>query len=159
MHERIRVNDLTTLFVCPGDRWGTIERRALQDCNFFRDMGGNPILFCLKDSFIDIEAEEYDLPRIYLQSRRVRKFFDIKFIMNIRSILKENRFDIIHCYNLSYVWTISFLLMANTRVPLLLSFNSFLKTKLKTIWQKCLQLFPLKKLRLRLWPHLPPCRF
>jgi len=138
MRERIRVNDLTTLFVCPSDNWGTLERRALQDCNFFRDMGGNPILFCLKDSCIDLEAEEYDLPRIYLKSRRIKRFIDLKFVRDIRNILKENRFDIVHCYNLSYVWTISFLLMTNTKVPLLLTFNSFLKSKSKTIWQKWL---------------------
>jgi glycosyltransferase involved in cell wall biosynthesis len=138
MRERIKVTDLTTLFVCPSDNFGTLERRAIADSVFFRDIGGNSIIFCLKDSYIDHEAKLQDIPTIYYTGKKVNKFFDLSYLLDMRKILIENRFDIIHCYNLNYVWNICFLLMANPKVPLFLTFNSFIEKAYKNIIQKWL---------------------
>ena len=77
MRERVKVSDLTTLFVCPSRNWGTIERRAIADSVFFRDLGGNSIIFCVKDSYIDFEAQLQDISTIYYTGTKVNKFFDL----------------------------------------------------------------------------------
>ena len=138
MKERVRVSDLTTLFICPSNEWRTLERKALADCLYLRDSGGNPILFCLKNSIIDREAEKFDLPRIYYTGQRLKRLFDLRYIRDMRKILRENRFDIVHCYSLDFIWGVCFLLMSNPKVPLLLTFNHFLEHAQKSLWQKWL---------------------
>lgn len=138
MRERVTVSDLTTLFVCPSRRWGTIERRAIADSVFFRDLGGNSIIFCVKDSYIDFEAQLQDISTIYYTGSKVNEFFDLSYLIDIRNLLNERRFDIIHCYELSYVWKISFFLMSNPQIPLFLSFNSFLNKSYKNFVQRWL---------------------
>lgn len=138
MKERIHVNDLTTLFICPSREWRTLERKALADCLYLRDCGGNPILFCLKNSMLDREAERLDLPRIYYTGRKLNRFFDVRYIRDMKKILRENRFDIVHCYNLDFIWGVCFVLFSNPKVPLLLTFNHFLDAAQKSLWQRWL---------------------
>lgn len=138
MREKIKVSDLTTLHVCPSSNWGTLERRAIADSVFFRDFGGNSIIFCLKNSYIDYEAKLQDIPTIYYTGKKVNKFLDLSYLMDIRNILKENRFDIIHCYDLNYIWNISLMLLANPKIPLFLSFNNFLDKSYKGFLEKWL---------------------
>lgn len=138
MRQKIKVSDLTTLFVCPSAEWGTLERRAIADSVYFRDIGGNSIIFCLKGSYIDIEAQRQDISIIYYTGKRVNPFFDLSYLLDMRKILQENRFNIIHCYSLDYVWKLSFLLMANSKVPLFLTLNSLLAQTNKNILQRWL---------------------
>ncbi|MBC76242.1 MAG: hypothetical protein CME64_09520 [Halobacteriovoraceae bacterium] len=138
MKERVHVNDLTTLFICPSTEWRTLERKAIADCLYLRDSGGNPILFCVKGSYVDREAEKRDLPRIYYTGQKLDRLFDLRYIRDMRKILKENRFDIVHCYNLDFIWGLCFVLLSNPKVPLLLTFNHFLNYTQKSLWQRWL---------------------
>lgn len=138
MKERVRVNDLTTLFICPSRGWRTLERKALADCLYLRDCGGNPILFCLKNSALDKEAEKHDLQRIYYTGQKLSRLFDLRYALDMKKILKENRFDIVHCYNLDFIWGVCFVLLSNPKVPLLLTFNHFLDSEQKSLWQRWL---------------------
>ena len=126
MKERVHVNDLTTLFICPSTEWRTLERKAIADCLYLRDSGGNPILFCVKGSYVDREADKKDLPRIYYTGQKLDRLFDLRYIRDMSKILKENRSDIVHCYNLDFIWGLCFVLLSNPKVPLLLTFNHFL---------------------------------
>ncbi len=128
MKDRVRVSDLTTLFICPSLEWRTLERKAISDCLYMRDCGGNPILFCIKGSMVDLEAERLDLQRIYYTGQQLNRFFDFRYVRDMKKFLKENRFDIVHCYSLDFIWGVCFILMSNPKVPLLLTFNHFLKT-------------------------------
>ncbi|MCO4754079.1 MAG: glycosyltransferase [Bacteriovoracaceae bacterium] len=138
MKERVHVNDLTTLFICPTKKWRTLERKAIADCLYLRDCGGNPILFCVKGTYVDREAEKRDLPRIYYTGQKLDRLFDLRYIRDMRKILNENRFDIVHCYNLDFIWGLCFVLMSNPKVPLLLTFNRFLNFTQKSLWQRWL---------------------
>ena len=138
MKERVHVNDLTTLFICPSTEWRTLERKAIADCLYLRDSGGNPILFCVKGSYVDREADKKDLPRIYYTGQKLDRLFDLRYIRDMSKILKENRFDIVHCYNLDFIWGLCFVLLSNPKVPLLLTFNHFLNYTQKSLWQRWL---------------------
>lgn len=125
MRERFKAKNLTTLFICPSRQWGSIERKAIADAVFYRDIGGNSIIFCIKDSYIDQEAKIQDIPVLYYAGKKVGRIFDFSYYLNIRQILKEERFDIIHCYSLDFVWTVGILLMSKPRIPLFLTFSRY----------------------------------
>ncbi|MEX0799114.1 MAG: glycosyltransferase, partial [Bacteriovoracaceae bacterium] len=135
---RVHVNDLTTLFICPSRDWKTLERKAIADCVYLRDSGGNPVLFCVKNSMLDQEAEKHDLPRIYYTGQKLKRLFDLRYVRDMRKILRENRFDIVHCYNLDFIWGLCFVLLSNRKIPLLLTFNHFLDYTQKSLWQRWL---------------------
>jgi len=43
MREKVRLSDLSVLFICLSDDWGTTERRCLSDADYFRNIGrGGP---------------------------------------------------------------------------------------------------------------------
>ena len=123
MREKIILQDFTVLLVCPSHKWSTIERRAIFDSTYLRNIGGNPVLLCLKGSQIDIEAEREDIPRIYLAKGKRKKKMGLKSIFDIKNVLDEGRFDIVHCYNLQSVWLTSFILKSNQKVALFFTLN------------------------------------
>jgi glycosyltransferase involved in cell wall biosynthesis len=138
MRERVLFSDLSTLYICPSQRWGTLERKALNDCLIQRDFGGNPVLFCLKDSKLDEEAKKWDITTIYYTGNKVRSFFDLTYYLNLKKILKTINFDVIHCYSLNYIWEACFLLMTKPQIPLLFTFNDYLNDAYKNYFQRWL---------------------
>src|SRR5690606_12393439 len=103
MREKIWLSDLSILFICPSLKWGTLERRCLLDSIFIRDSGGNPIIYCMKGSHLDKEAELQDIPRVYFSGREVKDFIDWSYFSDIKGLIKNNHFDLIHCYSLRYI--------------------------------------------------------
>lgn len=127
MRDKVRANDLSVLFICPSDEWGTLERRVINDCHYLRDIGGSPVLYCTKGSPIDREAQKLSLPRQFYKGKKVNRIFDLTYFIDIKKVIKENKFDIVHCFSLDYVWTLCFLLMTQPQLPLFLTFNRFLE--------------------------------
>lgn len=138
MRQRVLFSDLTTLYVCPTKRWGTLERKALSDCLIQRDFGGNPIIFCIKGSKLHSEALKWDIRTIHYTGKRVNRLIDIRYFLDVRKIFRQNNFDVVHCYDLDFLWVISLLLLARPEIPLLLTFNSYLYTAQREFWQKWL---------------------
>lgn len=138
MRERVRANDLSILFICPSDEWGTLERRVINDCHYLRDIGGSPVLYCIKGSPIDKAAQKFSLPRQFYKGKRVNKIFDLTYFIDLRRVLNENKFDLIHCFSMDYVWTVCFLLMTKPQLPLILTFNRFLKKSYNSFVEKWL---------------------
>lgn len=126
MQERFHLSDLSILFICPSKKWGTLERRCLQDSIFIRDTGGNPMIYCLRDSHLDHEASLQDIPRIYYSGSEVKKSIDFHYFRDLKNCFKNDTYDIVHCYSLRFVWSICFLMMRNRVTPLILTFNRFL---------------------------------
>jgi len=138
MRERVLFSDLKTLYVCPSQKWGTLERKALNDCLIQRDFGGSPYIYCLKGSKLDIEAKKWDIDTIHYAGKKVNKFLDFRYFFHLRSLLKEHQFDVIHGYSLEYIWEICFLLSAKPHIPLLFTFNDYLNFSQKSFLQSWL---------------------
>ena len=68
MREKIRLSDLTVLYICLSDNWGTLERRCIADASYFRNIGGTAFLLCHEKSLVDREAEREDIPRLHFSS-------------------------------------------------------------------------------------------
>ena len=110
MKEKILFSDLNTLYICPSQSWGTLERKALADCLIHRDMGGNPHLFCLKDSKLNEEAIKWDIKTINYTGKKVNQLIDFRYFLDLRKLFKSINFDLVHCYNLGFIWEVCFLL-------------------------------------------------
>lgn len=138
MREKVILQDFTVLIVCPSIKWSTIERRALFDSHYLRDIGGNPVILCLKGSQVDIEAEKEAIPRIHLGNGKTKKRIGFKFILELRGILLEKRFDIVHCYDLPSLWISSFLLKSNQKISLFFTMSHFVQAVEKGVVAKWL---------------------
>lgn len=138
MTDRIIFQDLTVLAICPSEKWSTLQRRAIFDCTYIRNIGGNPVILCLEGGQVAKEAEKEDIQTIYLKKYKFTGFKDFKFILEFRNLLKEERFDIIHCYDLDIMWISSFLMKSNQGIPLFFTFNQNIKNVYNNIFTKWL---------------------
>lgn len=123
VREKVILQDFKVLLICTSRKWSTIERRILFDCIFLRDIGCNPIVFCLKNSQLDKECEKEDIERIYISKFRFNLSFDIIFFRELSKHIKQNDYDIVHCYSLMATWMSSFLLKRHPQTPLLFTLN------------------------------------
>lgn len=128
MIEKVSINDFTVLLVCPSTKWSSIERRAIFDCTYLRNIGANPVLLCYKNTQIDFEAEREDITRMYIKRKKINPHINLNFITKLRGLIKENRFDIIHCYQLGHLWPLALLMKSNLKIPLIFTFNQNINT-------------------------------
>lgn len=126
LREKLILADFSVLLVSLGTKWSTIERRALQDSIILRNMGCNPVILCVKDSQIDKEADEEDIARVYV-AKRASYYLGLKFIFELRKLIREGRFNIIHCYSLYATMTSAAVLGFNQEVPLFYTFNQAMR--------------------------------
>ncbi len=121
--EKIILQDFSVLLVCTSRKWSTIERRILFDCIFLRDIGCNPVLFCLKNSQLDRESEKEDIKKIYINNYRFNLPFDIRFFFELNKHINENSYDIVHCYSLMSTWMAALILKRKLKIPLFFTLN------------------------------------
>jgi glycosyltransferase involved in cell wall biosynthesis len=126
MRDRVRSKNLKILLICPSNEYLSIHRKALKDCQYLRDIGGNPTLYCLKDSYVDKEANKHALPRLLFRGLAHSRFFKLSYFLDIRKVLKEDDWDIVHCYDFSFLWGVAFWLFGKTKIPLFLTSNQYL---------------------------------
>lgn len=136
--EKIIVQDLNILFVCLSEKWSTIERKAIFDASYLRDVGGSPTLFCVRGSMLDKKAEEESIERVYITKSKITKSLNIKFFKEFRKLVHSKRFDVVHCYNLKTIWLASILLKSNKTTVLFCSLNQNIKHSYKNPFIKWL---------------------
>jgi len=126
MRERLRISDLTILYVCLSDRWTTKERRCISDANYFRNIGGTAILLCNEKSYLDKEAEKEDIPRIYFSAGLDTIRSQINFYFQLQQILQKQQIDIIHTYDHETLMPFGLALRSLPQIPLVFTFNNIM---------------------------------
>lgn len=123
MREKVRLSDLSVLYICLSEDWNTIERRCVLDASYFRNIGGTAFVLCKEKSLVDKEAEKEDIPRIYfpydLKSWRSK----LNFYFQIQHILQKQQIDIIHTYNDESLLPLGMLLKGVPQTPIIFTFN------------------------------------
>jgi hypothetical protein len=127
MMERVLLQDFSVLIVCPSPKWSTIERRAIFDCTYLRDIGGNPVILCLKGSQVDKEADNEDIPRIYIKKSKVNSKLKLGLYLEFKKALRYKDFDIVHCYQLNTAWMACLILKSKQRISIFYTLNQHLK--------------------------------
>ena len=101
MREKLRLSDLTVLFIYVSNDWETNARRYLADAVYFRNLGGTSFILCSKNSILDQEAQREDIPRLYFLGdlESWKSFFN--FYFQLQQIFLKRNFDIVHTYSYS----------------------------------------------------------
>lgn len=123
MRERVRLSDLTVLFICLSEEWGTSERRCLADASYFRNIGGTSFILCRAKSLVDEEAMKEDIPRLYFSADLTGYRSKLNFYFQVQHILQKQQIDIIHSYNFESLLPIGLALRSLPQIPLVFSFN------------------------------------
>lgn len=123
MREKIRLSDLSVLYVCLSHEWGTIERRCLADAGYFRNIGGASFILCHEKSLIDQEAQAQDIPRLYFPSDLLTWRSKLNFYFQIQHILQKQQVDIIHTYNHESLLPLGMILKGMGHIPIIFTFN------------------------------------
>jgi hypothetical protein len=136
MREKIRLSDLTVLYVCLSEEWGTTERRCIADASYFRNIGGASFILCHEKSLIDREAEKEDIPRLYFSSPLRAWKTKINFYFQIQHILQKQQVDIIHSYNYESLLPLGMILKGMPHIPMVFTFNEILPWKKNSLFDR-----------------------
>lgn len=128
MREKILLKDFNVLLICTSTKWSTVERRAINDSIFLRDAGCNPTLICLAGSQLDKEAEKEDIERLYFSKSKINKLLNYNLFFELKKIVNDHKFDIIHTYSLDSTWLVSLLMKKNLKIPLFFTCNENIKS-------------------------------
>jgi hypothetical protein len=134
MRDKVTTKNLKILIVCPSQTFTSIDQKAISDALYLRDIGGNPTLYCLKDSFIEREAEHLSLTRILFRGVKSKKLLNISYFLDIRKVLNEDNWDVVHCYHRSSLWALCLWLFYKSQTALFFSFNEFFKKNMPFFW-------------------------
>jgi len=136
MREKIRLSDLTVLYVCLSDNWGTLERRCIADASYFRNIGGTAFLLCHEKSLVDREAEREDIPRLHFSSNLKTWRSKLNFYFQLQHILQKQQIDIIHSYNYETLLPIGMILKGMLQIPMVFTFNESMPWKKNNLLDK-----------------------
>jgi glycosyltransferase involved in cell wall biosynthesis len=136
MREKVRLSDLSVLFICLTDEWSTIERRCIADASYFRNIGGSSFILCHEKSLIDKEAEKEDIPRIYFHHALEGWRSKLNFYFQIQYILQRHQVDIVHTFNQESLLPLGMILKGMPQVPLLFTFNENSPFKKNSLFDK-----------------------
>ncbi len=134
MRDRVTSKNLKILIVCPSQSFTSVDQKAISDALYLRDIGGNPTLYCLKDSFIEREAESLSLTRILFRGVKSPRLLHISYFLDIRKVLKEDDWDVVHCYHRSSLWSLCLWLFYKSKTALFFSFNEFFTRSAPVFW-------------------------
>ena len=136
MREKLRLSDLSVLYVCLSEEWGTIERRCISDATYFRNIGGYSFILCHEKSLVDREAEKEVIPRIYFSTDLSTWRSKLNFYFQIQLILQKQQIDIVHCYNYDCLMPLGMILKGMPQVPLVFTFNENIEWKKSSFFDK-----------------------
>ena len=133
MREKIRLSDLSVLYICLSDEWATAERRCIADASYFRNIGGAAFILCHEKSLVDQEALREDIPRLYFQGKLDTWRSKLNFYFQIQHILQKQQVDIIHSFNYESLLPIGMILKGMPHIPMLFTFNENIPFKRNSI--------------------------
>ncbi len=136
MRDKIRLGDLSVLFVCLTDEWGTSERRCIADASYFRNIGGASFILCHEKSLIDREAEKDDIPRLHFQGNLQGWRSKLNFYFQIQHILQKQQVDLIHSYNYDSLMPLGMILKGMPHIPMIFTFNENIPWKKQSFLDK-----------------------
>lgn len=136
MREKIRLSDLSILYICLSEEWGTVERRCISDASYFRNIGGASFILCHEKSLLDREAEKEDIPRLYFSDELSSWKSKLNFYFQIQHILQKQQVDIIHTYNYDSLIPLGMILKGMAHIPMVFTFNENISWKKNSILDK-----------------------
>lgn len=136
--EKINLVDFKFLLICPSDKWSSLERRAVFDAIYLRNIGASPTLLCYKKSQVAIEAEKQAIPVTYIKRKKNAPLRGWTFFLHLRQVIAENEFDVVHCYHIFTLWSVCFILKRDILIPVFFTFNQTIQRVYHKFYQRWL---------------------
>lgn len=126
----------TILFICPGEGWSTRERAALRDIVIAKENGYNVIIYVEEDSLFHQKMKLQNLEVICIEPHFLNRLTVFHNHLPIRKIVDERKVDIVHCYDFSYLFSLSFQLQRRVMVSFVLSQDHSVEKQLRSFWYR-----------------------
>lgn len=136
MREKVRLSDLSVLYICLSEEWATIERRCIADARYFRNIGGASFILCHEKSLVDQEAQKQDIPRLHFGTDLHTWRSKLNFYFQIQHILQKQQVDIIHSYNQDSLLPLGMILKGMAHIPIVFTFNENVPWKKRNLWDR-----------------------
>jgi len=124
------------LYVCPSTNSGTRERMLLRDSLLLKEVGHNVFVYCLKDSYLDSECSKLGLNVIHHVGKRPMNVFKWHKLKTLRSFFKRIDVNIVHCYELNFLWPVAFFLRKKKLTPLFFTLTNEVTKFYHQFWYK-----------------------
>ncbi|OIQ19764.1 MAG: hypothetical protein BM556_04590 [Bacteriovorax sp. MedPE-SWde] len=131
-------NQQNILYVCPTESSGTRERMILRDCLLLKEIGHNVFLYCLKDSFLDINSKKHGIDCLYHEGGTHTTFLKWYKLRRLKNYIRKLDVNIVHCYELNFLWPLAYFLRNKHLTPLFFTLNHDVHKFYKKFWYKTL---------------------
>lgn len=136
MREKVRLSDLSVLYVCLSHEWSTTERRCLSDATYFRNIGGASFILCHQKSLVDLEAEKEDIPRLFFNDDLSTFRGKLNFYFQLQAVLQKQQVDIVHTFNSESLLPLGMILKGLPHVPMVFTFNESVPLKKNSVFDR-----------------------
>lgn len=126
----------TILFICPGENWSTRERAALRDIIIAKENGYNVLVYVEEDSLFHQKMKLYGIEVLCIEPHFLNRLTVFHNHLPIKKIVDERKVDIVHCYDFSYLFSISFQLQRRVMVSFVLSQDHAVDKQLRSFWYR-----------------------
>jgi hypothetical protein len=133
-----KTNKEISLFVCLTESWGTRERSLLKDALIARKNELNPLIFCLKDSYLDQYAQKEHFTIMHHHGKVPKKFYKWYTYHYFSKFVLTKNISLIHCYDLNLIWPLCYFLRKSPIIPLFLTIDREPNRSYLEIWHKTL---------------------
>ena len=103
--------------------WGSQERGILRDGVILKKEGRNLFLYCYKNSFIAHEAEKKGIVTIHPR-KTLSRSFKWRMLFVLPGIVKQHNIDLIHFYQIEFIWPLCCFLYRFIEIPLIVTLCS-----------------------------------
>jgi len=124
------------MYFCPSDSWSSTERMVLQDILNAKSQGHHVLLYCLKDSFLDMKAKASKVTCVYQQWSLRSGMTRLSNRKLIQREIKQRKINVIHCYSIKVTLGIASCLRRNHSVALMYTQTRSLPRSYKFFWHR-----------------------
>ncbi len=124
----------TILYVLPSKSWTTRERFAFKDMILAKNHGYNVLLCTYEDSFLSQKAESAGIEIVPYHIHFFNLFFSFHKYLSIKKIFNKYSLDIVHCYDFTFLFSLSSQLKVYNKTALIFSQDHVIDKPLQRFW-------------------------
>ena len=125
------------LYISLSHEWSSRERGILKDGIIIKENGRTPFLYCYKNSPIERKAFIKGIKTIH-PGKAFSGLFKWRMFLTLPQIVKKFNIDLIHFYQIEFVWSLCFFLYRFIEIPLVLTQCSGIKKFYTNIFYRTL---------------------
>lgn len=127
---------LNILYILPSRDWNNRERCAFRDMELAKEQGYNIILCTYEDSFLAKTVKNLGVEILPFKEHFLNRMLNFHRHFSLRPIFRRMNIDIVHCYELNLLLSISFQLKTELLTGLIVTQDHLIDSALKRFWYR-----------------------